>query len=107
MPLFLWLATLLGSLFTSLVQFFMNYMTKRLAIVVAVVAAISALTFAFFASIVLLVNGISVALPPEFSKGLSLVIPSNLPLCVSSILTAHLIRWVYEWNVKVIQFRLF
>jgi hypothetical protein len=107
MPLFLWLATLLGALFTSLIQFFMNYMTKRLAIVAAVLAVISTLTFGFFEAIVGLVNSIAVALPPQAAMGLSLVIPSNAPLCISSILTAHLIRWVYEWNVKVIQLRLF
>lgn len=106
MPLFLWIGTLLGTLLTSLVQFFMNYLTKRLAIVLAVVAGISAFTFGFFAAIVVVINGISVSLPSEVSAGLSLVIPSNFPLCVSAILTAHLIRWVYEWNVKVIQFRL-
>lgn len=107
MPLFLWLATLLGSLFTSIIQFFMNYVSKRLAIILAVVAAISGLTFGFFAAIVGLVSAISVVIPSEVSVGLSLVIPSNFLLCCSSILTAHVIRWVYEWNVKVIQFRLF
>ena len=106
MPLFLWIGTLLGTLLTTLVQFFMNFFTKRLLIIGFVVVSISAFTFGFFAAIVALVNGLSFALPSEVTAGLSLVIPSNFPLCVSAIVAAHVIRWIYEWNVKVIQFRL-
>jgi uncharacterized membrane protein len=107
MPLFLWLATFLGSLFSSVVAFFMQYVTKRLAIVLAVISAIAALTLGFFAAILALVNAVSSVTPPYFSVAMSWIVPSNAPLCISTILTAHLIRWVYEWNVKVIQLRLF
>jgi len=107
MPLFLWIGTLLGTLFTSLVQFFMNYMTKKIAIVVAVVTAISALTIGFFASVLLIVSGIITAMPPEVSVAVSWFVPSNAYACFSAVLTAHTVHWVYEWNVKVVQLRLF
>lgn len=107
MPLFLWLATVLGSLFTGLVQFFMNYMTKKIAIVLAVVAAIASLTIGFFTWVLALVTGLLVVVPSEVSVAISWVVPTNAYFCFSLILTAHTIRWVYEWNIKVIQFRLF
>ena len=107
MPLCLWLATFLGSLFSSLVAFFFTYMTKRLAIVVAVVIAIASVTLVFFAAVAALMNAIVAASPPFFSTAVSLVVPDNFPLIVSTVLSAHVLRWVYVWNVKVIQYRLF
>lgn len=107
MPLFLWLASFLGSLFTSLVAFFMQYVTKRIAIILAVIAAISSLTIGFFAVIVSLLGMIVMSTPPEIGFAISWFVPSNAYSCISLILTAHTVRWVYEWNVKVIQLRLF
>lgn len=107
MPLFYWLATLLGSLFSGIVQYFAKYLTKKLAVVAAVVAAIGVLSTVFFGAIYALVVSIAYQLPDEMILGLSLVIPSNSVTCLSSIMTAHLLKWVYDWNVKVIQYRLF
>jgi len=107
MPLILWLATLLGSLFSGFIEFFAKYLTKKLAVVAAVIAAIGALTLGFFLSIYGLVSSIAYQMPPEISVAFSLVIPSNSMACVSAILSAHVFRWAYDWNVKVIQYRLF
>lgn len=102
-----WLASILSGLFASLITFFAQYLTKRLAIVVAVVAALSALTLAFFAGIVAIINGLSSISPPMLSQAMGMIYPENLNLIVASIFSARVARWVYEWNVKVIQFRLF
>lgn len=107
MPLLLWLGTLLGSLFGSLFSFFMQYATKRIAIIVTVVAAISALTIAFFAAVLSLLNALVISAPFEVNLAISWVLPSNATSCLGLVFTAHTLRWVYEWNVKVIQFRLF
>ena len=63
-------------------------------------------TVGLLTALLALGNTVVYSLPSELAKGLSLVVPANFPLCISAILTAHLIRWVYEWNVKIIQFRL-
>lgn len=107
MPLFLWLGTLLGTLLTSVVTFFFSYMTKRLLIIAAVVVAIAAVTVAFFAAVYTLMATVIAASPPFFSMACSLVLPENFPFILSVWLSARLLRWVYEWNVKVIQYRLF
>lgn len=106
MPLLLWLGTLLGSLLSAIATFFVQYATKRALIVVAVVAAISTLTFAFFAALVALLNTFLGAVPSQVSYAASWFLPSNATACLAAVVTAHALRWAYEWNVKVIQFRL-
>lgn len=106
MPLFFWLASFLGSVFSSLVSFFMSYMSKRIAIVLAVVSAIAVLTTAFFIAIYTLVSTLVSVAPTFVVQAWSLLVPDNLPALVSACLTARVLRWVYDWNVRVIQFRL-
>ena len=106
MPLILWLASLLGSLLSGLISFFAQYLTKRLAIVAMVVSAIAAFTIGFFAAVVALINSIVTAAPAEISYAIMWFIPSNAPSCIAVVLSAHAIRWVYEWNIKIVQFRL-
>ena len=107
MPIILWLASLLGSLFSGLVAAFAAYMTKRLAIVLAVIAAIATLTTAFFLALYAIASGIATVAPPFVIVAWSLFVPSNLPVLISAALTVRVMRWAYDWNVKVIQYRLF
>lgn len=102
-----WLASLLGGLFVAVVGFFAEHLTKRLAIVVAVVVALSALTLAFFAAIVAIIAGVSSLSPPQLSMAMGLIYPHNLNLIIAAVFAARLARWAYEWNVKVLQMRLF
>lgn len=106
MPVLLWLASFLVSLFTSAVSFFMQYVTRRLAIIAAVVAAIGALTTAFFGTMYFLMSQIASVAPDFVVHAYSLCVPSNFPLLFSIWISARLARWVYEWNVKVVQMRL-
>lgn len=102
-----WLAGLLGGIVTWLIGFFAQYLTRRLAIVAAAIAVVVTLTAAFFAGVHGVVSGLSSMSPPQFSVVLGFVMPSNAPACVSAILTTHTLRWAYEWNVKVVQMKLF
>ena len=102
-----WLAGVLGSVFTGLVTFFSAHLSKRIAMTAAAVSAISLLTIGFYATLEGLVSAISYAAPSYVSQGASLVLPSNTQACLSAILTAYVARWVYDWNVKIIQWKLF
>lgn len=102
-----WLAAVLGGIFSSLFAYFANFLTKRLAITAAVVAVIVAVTTAFFAAISAIVGGISAAAPAEVSIAAGLVIPSNATFCISSYMSALLLRWAYQWQVRIIQYKLF
>lgn len=101
-----WLAGVLGGLFASLVSFLAKYLTKRLAIVVAVIASILALTIAFFAAIQALLAGLAVAVPVPITDGLSLFLPTNTVGCITAVITAYTIRYIYRWNVAIIKMKL-
>lgn len=99
-----WLATVIGSGLTGLIAFFGKFLTKKLAVVAAVVTAAAVFTAAFIASIEGLMAGISYAMP---STGNWFVfLPDNVSACVSAILGAELIRWVYDWNIKILSWKL-
>jgi len=106
MPVLIWAIRLFSVFGVGIVQSLAGMLTNKLAIVALVVTAIGAVTVAFFAALLALINTLAYALPNEFAIGLSFVVPANAPLCVGAIATAHVVRWVYEWNVKVIQYRL-
>lgn len=106
MPLLLWLASFLGSIFSSVVAFFFQYMTRKLAITAAVIAAIGVLTVAFFAAVYSLISGLVVHAPDFIIVAASWVVPDNVPALISISLTARALRWAYEWNIKALQMRL-
>lgn len=102
-----WLAGILGGLFASLVAWFASFMTKRLAITAAAVVSILAVTATFYAALEALLSGIVASAPPHFGQAVGLVWPSNASACLAAILSAYVLRWVYDWQVKIIQLKLF
>lgn len=101
-----WLAGVLGSLFAGLVTFFVVFLTKKLALTAAFVVGSLALFGVFFAVCWGALQGVIYASPPELGLALSFFIPSNAPACLGAILTVEVAHWVYDWNTRVIQFRL-
>lgn len=101
-----WLAGILGSLFAGLITFFANFLTKKLALTAAFVTASLALFGVFFSVCWSAMQGIIYASPPELSDALRFFVPSNAPACLGAMLTVNVARWVYDWNTRVIQFRL-
>lgn len=101
-----WLAGILGSLFAGLITFFVQFMSKKLALTAAFVTASLALFSVFFGVCWSLMQSIMIAAPPEVSMGVHFLLPSNAPTCMGAYLTARVARWVYDWNTRVIQFRL-
>ncbi|WP_027330241.1 DUF5455 family protein [Marinimicrobium agarilyticum] len=101
-----WLAGVLGSLMFSVVQLFAKYLTKRLALVAAAVVLTLGLTASFLLAIEGMINAVAPAVPDYFATAASWVVPDQTPAIVSAVVAARLARWVYEWNVKVIQWKL-
>lgn len=100
------LASVLGSLFGGILTFFANYLTKKLALTAAFITASLALFAVFFAVCWSTMQGIIYSSPPELSLALRFIVPSNAPACLSAMLTVSVARWVYDWNTRIIQFRL-
>ncbi len=101
------IAAWIGKLFVSFVAFLAAFMGRQVAVRVAAVSAIVAVTAGFVSVVNGLISSISVALPSELFIAASWVWPSNGTACLGVILSAHAARWVYDWHTKVIQMRLF
>lgn len=101
-----WLAGILGGLFAGLLEFFIKYVGKKTALTAAFVTASLSLFAVLFSACWGLMQGIVYASPPELSTALRFIVPSNAATCLSAYLTAVVARWVYDWNTRVIQFRL-
>lgn len=94
-----------ASLLGSLAGFFGQWMTKKAAMGTAALAALGALTFGFWVSLKALMTGILVV-APAFCE-LSWLIPNNTAACVSVVISATVVRAVYDWhieNIKVLSY---
>lgn len=94
MPAFL--ANLVGGLAAWLGQWF----TKKAALAMAASAAFIALTVAMWAGLKALIVGVEMTLPVALQGGIAQVIPANLPMALSIIVSAKIARTVYEWHVE-------
>jgi len=98
MPL---LAAFLGSVFTSIATFLAEYLTRRVAIAAAVIAVLVSLTAAFVAALNGLMDAVLYVAPDALALGASWVVPANTDECIGAIVSAHLLRWAYDWHVKL------
>ena len=96
------LASLLGSLFFSIVSFLARFLTKKIAILAAV-----ALTTAFFTFLSRLFAGIAYVMPDFINDALYWLVPGNFKACVTAYLAARVAAWAYGWNIKILQWKLF
>lgn len=102
-----WLAGAIAALFFTLMQFFSKYLLKKFAVILAVIALVVSLTTGFFLAINGLVSAFVVFIPPQFTVAASWVLPSQTPTLLGFLFTARIIRWTYEWHVKVVQWKLY
>lgn len=100
------LAGFIGSIFSGFIGWLTAYLGKRLAVTLAVVAAFTAATATFWAAAEALVAGLVVSVPPDIVTVASWVVPPNLSVCIGAMLTARLMRFTYDWNTRVLQFKL-
>ena len=97
------LAGLLGGLFAKVVAVFATRFSASAAIQLGDITAIVGLTLALLLVLKGIVLGISATLPPFYSQAMSLVIPTNLLPCMTAVISARIVRWVWVWQVYFIQ----
>lgn len=102
-----WLLAGIGSIAGSFLGHMSRDTLKKLVIIAKVVAALVVFIAAIFTTLTALVNGIAAVAPPGLNQAASMIVPDNITLIVSTLVSARIARWVYEWNVKIIQYRLF
>lgn len=100
------IATFLSQMVTTLFTSWLQVATKRFFIIAAVLAAVASFVAAFYVAIRAVIDSISAVSPPFLSQAASLVVPDNFVTLVAIQISARLIRFAYEWNIKVLQWRL-
>lgn len=97
--MFLWFLQLFGSLFTRIVEFFTAYVGKKLALRAGLAVMFGGISTAFLLGIKALILGMSLVIPPELMISWGWFMPDNFSTCVSLILSAEVIAWVYRQKI--------
>lgn len=98
------LAAFLAGIFANIVAFFAKWFTKNTAMQLGIIAAVSSVTIAMVATIKSLIFGLTFVLPPMYIQAMSLIVPDSLPVCFSAIVSAKVVRWVWIWQVRYIEY---
>ncbi|OCH17125.1 DUF5455 family protein [Aliivibrio logei] len=96
------IAVFFGGLAAQLVAWFSVFVSRNIALNLAVIAFVVGLAVAIAASFWLMLEGISYVLPPEFSRAMGMITPSNAIPCLSTVASAKIARWVWMWQIYAI-----
>lgn len=102
MPLF---ATLVKALFTGLIGLLSTWVSKRVAIAIAVGAVFVAITGTMIAALAAASSAVLVPMPSWLAKPACWFMPSNLGECVSAMLAGQATRFAYDVHVKQVQLK--
>jgi len=99
-----WLAGVLLSGFAGVVSFLATFIAKRIAIIIAVIAAfvvlvgiaLTALHAGMDAIVALDLGGLAIGL----------IVPANLAPILASWFSIKVVLWLYQWNMKLAQLRI-
>ena len=100
-----WLGTILFGALSGAIGFLAQYITKKLAITIVIVGIFITATASMVLAIEAVVNAISVAAPSFLTAMAGLFIPPNYSTCIGVCISARLIRWIYDQNMKILEFK--
>ena len=95
-------AAFLAGLASQVLGWFTVLFTRRIAINLTIITLIVGVALGFIVAIKVLLAGLSFVVPNQLATGLSLFVPSNAVPCLSVILSAKVIRWVWVWQFYAI-----
>ncbi|MUK93475.1 hypothetical protein GNP80_13645 [Aliivibrio fischeri] len=96
------IAAFIAGLTAQLVAWFSTFVARGIALNLAVIVVVVGLAVAISSGFWLMLEGISYVLPPEWSRGMAFITPSNAVPCLSTIASARVTRWVWEWQIYAI-----
>lgn len=100
------IASFIAALFGNIIGWFAALMGKKVSAALIAVGLIVTLTTAFWALIKTLIDGIAVAAPTELTIAASWVIPDNVSICLSAVISAKIARYIFLTKLAGIQTRL-
>ncbi len=99
-----WLAGVIGTFFVSLVGWLAAFLTKRIALTVAAVAAFAVLSTAIIATLDALLAQIVTTFPLAANAGF--IMPDGFSTTLSLYFTFRIGYWIYSVNWLIIRMRL-
>ena len=100
MPL---LGALLVSLVGGLAQFFVQFVSKKIAFGLAAVTTLSVITVALFVAMRTILTSIAITIgDPMVIMGLGMAVPDNAPACITAIATCWSACTLYSWQRKAL-----
>jgi len=101
-----WLGGVLASFIGQSFAFFAKRITWQLALLAAVVASMATLTGAMMLGGYSLIQGLMTAMPSTAGAPLDLFLPTNTGACLGAIVSVDVMRWVYDWRIKLLTVKL-
>ena len=89
------LVSFLISLFTAFTSFFVQHVTRKMAVTLSGIALFVTLTTVFLVYLTGLISELSVVMPVSMTLAISWFMPSNLPLCISTYYAAVVAQFIY------------
>jgi len=83
------LAAFLGTLFGGLVEFFVKYFSKSVALKLAFATLMVGGVTAAVAVLEGLVTALQVSMPPDLAQAFATILPSNTQACLSAVLATE------------------
>ncbi|OHY89620.1 DUF5455 family protein [Vibrio rotiferianus] len=87
---------------TTLFGWFFIAKARNVTINLVIITLLIGLTVALTLAIYTMGAGLSYVVHPKWSQAAGMFIPSNAVPCISTIYSARLLRWVWEWKFYAI-----
>lgn len=99
-----YIAILIGAIFISLIEWFAQFFSKKVAITLTLVTFVTTATAALIVTVDALVSSIAVTLPAQATAFVGAFLPPNTIGCISAVVAAKLARMAYDYNVKFAEY---
>lgn len=98
-----WLVEIFVASLGKVFAFFAGFLSKKTAQVLLAVTLAVTVTAALFVALGAALSAIVVASPGGFvDAGISLL-PANTNICIATVITVKAAAWLYDWQIRVIQ----
>lgn len=103
------LFALMSSMFAGLMNFFVKFLSRKLALGAVFLTIMVAMVAVFIAALNAIIATFAYAMPSFLSDGFGMFMPDNTLLCLTAIYSAQVARFVFDRNRDIVagQTRLF
>lgn len=97
------LIAIFSTLFGSLIAFFAEYVSYKIAILFATIAAFTALNGALVILFKALLVSLYLIMPNELQKAAQFL-PTNISVCITALISGKIAVWLYQRKMHLLKF---